>query len=125
MSDNFDYNYQYPELYKTVDPEVDKCIDRHLNDRPNYYMPDQQEIDNMVREVYREVIKKYPEINNDPYENNKRMRVKNTRKYYGRRRIINDFIWFIILERLLRRRRRRPYRPYPAPYRPPYDRYYY
>ena len=114
-----DYNnMQYPELYKKIDKESEKCIDKHLSNRPYDYMPDQQEMDNMVREVYRQIIKEYPEINNDPYENNRGLKVKSTRRFYGRRRITDSFIWYILLDRL-GRRRRRPYRPYQ-----PYNRYY-
>lgn len=122
MSDYNNNNIQDPELYKTINKEAEKCIDCHLCNRPYDYMPDQQELDNMVREVYREVIKEYPEINNDPYENNRGLKVKNTRRFYGRRRITDAFIWYILLDRL-GRRRRRPYRPYPRPYQP-YNRYY-
>lgn len=121
MSDYND-NIKCPELYKKIDKEAEKCIDEHLFNRSYDYMPDQEEMDNMVREVYRKVIKDYPEINNDPYENNRGLKVKASRKFYGRRRIADAFIWYVLIDRL-DRRRRRTYRPYPRPYRP-YNWYY-
>lgn len=125
MSDYYDSNLQYPQIYKIIDPEIDNCIDCHYKDRPEAYMPDQQEFDNMVQEVYRGVVKKYPEYKQDPkqlYGNN-----PNRRRPYGGNKGINDLIWYILLERLLRkkrRKRRKPYPPYPTPYPRPYPRPY-
>lgn len=125
-------NVQYPELYNTIVPICDKCIERHFEGKPEGYEFNNKEISEMTNEIYSEVIKKYPEINKDPYDN--RRQQKTQQRGYGRRGILNSFIWFILLERLLRRRRRpfepyrRPYGPYRRPYGPyrrPYDRYDY
>lgn len=120
MSDYYDNNLRYPEIYNIINPEIDKCIDCHYKDRPESYMPDQQEFDNMVQEVYRGVVKKYPEYRQDP----RQLYGKPRKRPYGKYKGINDLIWFILLERLLRRRRRPKRRPYPSPYPTPYPRPY-
>lgn len=109
-----DSNNQYPELYYGVYPKVQDCINKYYPPYvPIYQMPDNEQMDTMVDEIYEECIEEYPEINQDPKERRLMARgiSSQQRPYYGRRRIFRDLLGIIVIGELLRRRRN-PYYGY-------------
>ncbi|MTI67272.1 MAG: hypothetical protein FH753_11840 [Firmicutes bacterium] len=116
-----DSNNQYPELYYGVYPKVQDCINKYYPPYvPIYQMPDNEQMDTMVEEIYKECIEEYPEINQDSKERRIMARgiSPQQRPFYGRRRIFRDLLSIIIIGELLRRRR---YPYYDYRYRRGYD----
>ncbi|WP_026895106.1 hypothetical protein [Clostridiisalibacter paucivorans] len=101
------YDGRYPEIYYQITPKANQCIYRYYPPyMPIYNLPDDEQMDMMVDEVYEGVIKEYPEIDRDPKE--RRGKSKGVffqgRQFYGRRRLLRDMISIILLSELLKRR---------------------
>lgn len=105
----------YPELYYRVYPKVRQCVSKYYPSyMPIYEMPENEELESMVDEVYEEMIKECPEIDNDPKERRRgssRKTSSQQRPFYGRRRLFRDLAGILLLRELLRRRYPRYYRP--------------
>ncbi|MGF7059371.1 hypothetical protein [Brassicibacter mesophilus] len=114
-----EYTYdgpQYPELYYRLYPKVEDCVDRYMGDyRVDPNMTD-EEMQEMIDEIYERMIEECPEIDQDSEERRSLyLHEADTqqRPFYGRRRLLRDIIGIILLRELLRRRRR-PYYGYPG-----------
>ena len=105
--DNMYNNVPYPELYERLSPMVDECINRHSDELPTYMYPSENKMNEMVNEVYEEMLEQYPEIGQDPGERKYRARNVGSqqRLFFGRGRLARDLIALILLGRLFGRRR--------------------
>lgn len=99
--------WDYPELYYRVYPKIIQSINTHLGETYTYENIPESKINDMVDEVYWELIKECPEIDSDPIE--RRGRGSRTRVaqriVYGRGRIVRDLITIFLISELLRRNR--------------------
>lgn len=97
----------YPELYYRTYPKVVSTVNKYLETKPEVEEITDEDMDEMVDEVYIEVVKEYPEIHEDPIE--RRIRSKRfksqTRIFYGRSRILKDLITILLISELLRKNR--------------------
>lgn len=97
-------NIDYPELYYRVYPKILSNIDEFLGENFSIEELTEEDIDEMVDNIYTELVKELPEIHEDSYEMRvSRMRRK-PRTFYGRSRIIRDLISVFLISELLRRR---------------------
>lgn len=97
-------NIDYPELYYRVYPKILSTIDKYLDE--DFFIEEltEEEIEEMVDNIYMELVKELPEIHEDSYEIRvSRMRRK-PRTFYGRSRIIRDLISVFLISELLRRK---------------------
>ena len=119
-----DNKIQYPELYQKVYPKVQKCILRYYPPYlPIYKIPNQNQLEIMIDEVYDEMLEEHPEIGEDLKEK-RNLSSKNAsmqRPYYGRGNIFKSFIWLVLLGDLLKRRK--SYGPGAPGYQPGYPGY--
>jgi hypothetical protein len=106
-----DYTYeniQYPDLYYRLNPKIDECVNRYMNDNPAYTMPTEEELNQMVDDVYDQMIKECPEIDQDPADK-RRVSPRNSsiqqRPFYSRRRLLRDITAILLLQRLFGGRR--------------------
>ncbi|WP_130806371.1 hypothetical protein [Senegalia massiliensis] len=101
----------YPDIYRKLYPKVEDTIMKYYPYSDMDEMPTEEELEKMIDEIYDDMIKEYPEIEEDIRERRVMSRgVNMQRPYYGRRRIFRDFISLILLGSLFNRRRR-PYYP--------------
>ncbi len=99
-----DYDFNYPDLYYQVYSKVIEVINKNLHNGIDNLS--QGFIEEMIDEVYIEVINLYPEVDEDPVERRSRgprYSRANKRYYYGREKLIRDFISIILISELLRR----------------------
>ncbi len=93
----------YPELYYQAYPKVVDVVNRYLETRLEVGDVTQEEMDEMIDEVYIEIAKNYPEVHGDRDE--KRLRTKRyknqQRIFYGRGRILRDSISILLISELL------------------------
>ncbi len=101
------YANMYPELYNRVEPIVNDCINRHINELPAQTLPSNEKLDEMVNEIYDELVEELPELKEDIGERRNRTRSIGMlrRPFYGRGRLARDFIALLLLGSLFRRRR--------------------
>lgn len=97
-------SYDYPELYYRVYPKVMAAVDAELNGRNPINEISNEQMDKMVNDVYYDMVEEYPEIHEDPYERRYRGRVRGEQRiFFGRSRILRDFITVLLISELLRR----------------------
>ena len=102
-----DYNYSipYPELYYRIYPKVIEVMNQNIG--PNIEkVISQDKLEDMVNEVYEQMIEECPEIGEDPMERRQRSSRYRAvqRPLYGRGRLLRDIISIILISELLRRR---------------------
>ncbi|MBE6081956.1 MULTISPECIES: hypothetical protein [Tissierellales] len=98
-------NLLYPELYYRIYPKVIDVINKNLSIISADTELTDEQLNNMVEEVYREMIQECPEMQEDPGERKIRSsRYRIQRPYYGRGRLARDIISIILISELLRRR---------------------
>ncbi len=97
------YNLNYPDLYYQVYSKVMDAVSKYIN--TGIESISKENIDEMIDEVYGEMIKLYPEVNKDPIERRNRVYGYDKMKqgYYSRRKLLRDFISVILISELLRR----------------------
>lgn len=106
---------QYPELYYRMYPMIEDSISRFLRDNPVDSDLTDEQVQDMVDEIYERMIRECPEIDMDPDERGGRRTQDigaQQRPFYGRRRLSRDLITLILLSRLFDRRRRRRRSPF-------------
>ncbi len=99
-----DYNFNYPDLYYQIYPKVIEVVGKKLHTETGNMSQDS--IEEMIDEIYIDIIKLYPEIDEDPVERRGRMprySKANKRYFYGRKKLLRDFISIILISELLRR----------------------
>lgn len=105
----------YPEIYHRLYPKIHDCVSRYVKEKGDNWEPSQRELEDMIDEVYRKMMRECPEIDQDLDERKYGM-ASNVdvmqRPFYGRRRLFRDLIGIIILGSLLDMRRRRPFYGY-------------
>lgn len=108
-----DYNYiniEYPELYYRIYPKAVEVVNKYANEISSEAEIAQDRVEKMIDEVYDEMIKELPEIDQDPMERRSRYRAAQ-RPFFGRRRLLRDIIAIILLSEILRRRNPYGYGP--------------
>ena len=95
----------YPELYYRIYPKAIDAANRYLNDNEFRGNITEEDMEEMIDEVYEKMVVECPEINEDPGERRgKRGRYKVAqRPFFGRRRLVRDIISIILISELLRR----------------------
>ena len=117
----FNMDYDYPELYYRIYPKVIDTVSGYMNDNNQGKDITEEDIENMIDEVYEKMVVECPEVEEDPMERRSRKaryRIAQ-RPFYGRRRLVRDIISIILLSELLRRTN-----PYGFGYGPGYYDYY-
>lgn len=114
-----EYTYgapHYPELYYRLYPKVEDCMDRYMGRYEVDPNMTNEEIQELIDEIYEKMIEECPEIDEDP-EERRSLGLHEVdgmqRPFYGRRRLLRDIIGIILIGELFRRRRR-PYYGYPG-----------
>jgi hypothetical protein len=100
----FNMDYDYPELYYRIYPKVIDTVSRCINNNQGKDITE-EDVEDMIDEVYEKMVVECPEIEEDPVERRRRMgkyRITQ-RPFYGRRRLVRDIISIILLSELLRR----------------------
>jgi hypothetical protein len=97
----------YPELYYRTYPKVVNVVEDYLETKPEVEEITQEEMDEMIDEIYMEVVKEYPEIHEDIQERriNTKKYKRQIREFYGRSRIFKDLIAILLISELLRKNR--------------------
>ena len=100
------YNIPYPELYYRIYPKVIEVVNKNIGLNAMDEVISQDKVDNMINEVYEEMLEECPEIGEDPIERRQRSpRYRAAqRPLYGRGRLLRDIISIILISELLRRR---------------------
>lgn len=107
-------DWDYPELYYRIYPKVIQSINDHLDNSYSSENVSEDELNLIVDDIYKKLIKECPEINNDPYERKGRGRARASQNiFYGRRQIVRDLITILLISELLRRNRYGGIYPYP------------
>jgi hypothetical protein len=98
-------SYNYPEIYHSIYPKVVDCINRHMGSMPLYGLVPDENIEQMVDEIYNEMLDECPEIGQDPGERRSRSsRYRSLqRPFYGRSRLLRDFIVVLLISELINR----------------------
>lgn len=98
------YDFNYPDLYYQVYSKVMEVLSKNIHSEINSLSQDL--VEKMIDEVYIDIVDLYPEIDEDPVERRSRFpkysRI-NKRYYYGRKKLLRDFISIILISELLRR----------------------
>jgi hypothetical protein len=115
----------YPKTYLLIIPCIRKKCDSMEMKKGEMYIPEKEEMDEMIEEICSEIEEEIEEILED-HEDEEMTRQRRRRR--RRRRLFRDYVGSILIGELLGRRRRRP--PYfPPPYHggypgyPPYPGY--
>lgn len=97
-------NWDYPELYYRIYPKIMQILDDSYSD--NCYLDSftEMEIEYIVEDVYKKMVKECPEMGSDPMERRGRCRSAQN-IFYGRGRLVRDLIRIFLISELLRRSR--------------------
>lgn len=92
----------YPELYYRIYPKAIDTAGQYLEKNRGRENISEEELEELVDEVYEKMVYECPEIDEDPIERRSRHKVTQ-RPFYGRRRLTRDIISIILISELLRR----------------------
>lgn len=96
----------YPRVYFIIFPHVRLHCDSMDEKHGDMYVPDKEEIRDMVEDIYRKVEKDLRDYDDDKCRN------EDMTRQYRPRALARDLIRIILISELLRRRRRRFFPPY-------------
>ena len=98
-------DYNYPELYYRIYPKAIDAVSGYLDNNQQVDNIREEDVEEMIDEVYKKMVVECPEIEEDPVERRgRRGRYRiSQRLFYGRRRLVRDIISIILLSELLRR----------------------